>query len=71
MKISTETAVGRLDVGGVNAVGTHPRFARRGAMTAVMNASHKYFKEHGLEYSVLTSSGSLGGYDVIRSAWLR
>jgi len=60
MKISTETAAGRLDVGGVNAVGTHPGFARRGAMTAIMAASHNYFKEHGLEYSVLTTSRSLG-----------
>ena len=59
MKISTETTVGRLDVGGVNAVGTHPTFARRGAMTVVMNAAHKYFKQHGLEHSVLTSSSSL------------
>ena len=60
MRLSTETAAGRLDVGGVNAVGTHPRFARRGAMTAIMNASHKYFKERGLEHSVLTTSRSLG-----------
>ena len=60
MKIPTETTVGRLDVGGVNAVGTNPSFARRGAMTAVMNASHKYFREHGLEHSVLTTSRTLG-----------
>ena len=60
MKIPTETTVGRLDVGGVNAVGTHPGFARRGAMTAVMNASHKYFREHGLEHSVITTSRTLG-----------
>jgi GNAT superfamily N-acetyltransferase len=60
MKISTETTVGRLDVGGVNAVGTHPSFARRGGMTAVMNASHKYFREHRLEHSVLTTSRTLG-----------
>ena len=60
MKISTETTIGRLDVGGVNAVGTHPMFARRGAMTAVINASHKYFNEHGLEHTALTTSRSLG-----------
>jgi len=60
MKISTETAAGRLDVGGVNAVGTHPTFARHGVMTAVMNAAHEYFREHGLEHSVLTTSRSLG-----------
>ena len=60
MKIPTETTAGRLNVGGVNAVGTYPSFARRGAMTAVMNASHKYFREHGLEHSVLTSSRTLG-----------
>lgn len=60
MQISTETTAGRLDVGGVNAVATHPEFARRGAMTSVMNASHKYFQERGLEHSVLTTSSRLG-----------
>jgi GNAT superfamily N-acetyltransferase len=60
MKISTETAAGRLDVGGVNAVGTLPEFARRGAMTAVMNTAHEYFREHDLSHSVLTTSARLG-----------
>lgn len=60
MEISTETTVGRLDVGGVNAVGTRPEFARRGAMTAVMNAAHEYFRERDLEHSVLTTSSRLG-----------
>jgi GNAT superfamily N-acetyltransferase len=59
MKISTEATAGRLDVGGVNAVGTHPEFARRGAMTAVMNATHEYFRERDLEHSVLTTSSRL------------
>lgn len=60
MKIATETTAGRLDVGGVNAVCTRPEFARRGIMTAVMNTTHEYFREHGLEHSVLTSSSRVG-----------
>ena len=59
MKIPTETTDGRLEIGGVNAVGTRPDSSRRGAMTAVMNASHQYFREHGLEHSFLTTSSRL------------
>jgi len=60
MKIATETTAGRLYVGGVNAVGTRPEFARRGLMTTVMNTTHEYFREHGLEHSVLTTSSRVG-----------
>lgn len=60
MRIPTETTRGRLDVGGVNAVATRPDFARRGFMTSIMNATHQYFRERGLDHSVLTTSGRLG-----------
>ena len=60
MRIPTETREGRLVIGGVNAVGTRPDQGRQGMMTAVMNRSHEYFREQGLEYSLLTSSWRLG-----------
>lgn len=60
MRIVTTTTEGRLEVGGVNAVGTRPDFGRRGFMTAIMNTTHEYFREQGLEYSVLTTSKRLG-----------
>jgi len=60
MRIPTQTIQGRLEVGGVNAVGTRPDFARRGLMTAIMKRTHEYFRERGLEYSVLTTSKRLG-----------
>jgi hypothetical protein len=60
MRIPTATTEGRLEVGGVNAVGTRPDFGRRGFMTAIMNTTHEYFREQGLEYSVLTTSKRLG-----------
>ncbi len=60
MRIPTETRDGRLEVAGVNAVGTRPDFARQGIMSAIMNRTHEYFHEQGLEYSLLTSSWRLG-----------
>src|SRR5712692_4343425 len=60
MRIPTETKEGRLEIGGVNSVGTRPDHARHGIMTSLMNRSHEYFQEQGLEYSVLTSSWRLG-----------
>jgi len=60
MRISTQTTKGRLEVGGINAVSTRPDFARRGLMTALTNRTHEYFREHDLEYSVLTTSRRLG-----------
>lgn len=60
MRIPTETVNGGLDVGGVNAVGTRPDFGRQGVMTAIMNATHQYFRDRNLELSVLTSSRRLG-----------
>ena len=60
MQITTETVEGMLEVGGVNAVGTRPDFARRGFMTAIMEASHEYFRERGLPLSALTTSNRLG-----------
>jgi GNAT superfamily N-acetyltransferase len=59
MQINTETVEGRLAVGGVNAVGTRPGFARRGIMTKVLTRAHEYFVDRGLEYSVLTTSDRL------------
>jgi len=60
MRIPTRTIEGRLEVGGINAVGTRPDFARRGLMTAITDRAHEYFREHGLEHSVLTTSKRLG-----------
>ncbi len=60
MRITTETKVGKLEIGGVNAVGTRPDQARKGIMTSIMNRTHEYFREQGLEYSLLTSSWRLG-----------
>jgi len=60
MKITTETIDGRLEIAGVNAVGTRPDFSRRGIMTSVMKASHRYFLERGLRFGALTSSRRLG-----------
>jgi GNAT superfamily N-acetyltransferase len=60
MRIKTETKEGGLEIGGVNAVGTRPDYARQGIMTAIMDRSHDYFRERGLEYSLLTSSWRLG-----------
>jgi GNAT superfamily N-acetyltransferase len=60
MRIPTQTIQGRLEVGGVNTVSTRPDFARRGLMTAIMKRTHEYFRERGLEYSVLTTSKRLG-----------
>lgn len=59
MRISTQTTQGRLEVGGISAVSTRPDFARRGLMRAITNRAHEYFREHGLEYSVLTTSKRL------------
>jgi len=59
MHVATETINGRLDVGGVNAVGTLPEFARRGIMTRLMTRTHQYFIDRDLEYSVLTTSDRL------------
>ncbi len=60
MRIPTETKEGRLEIGGVNSVGTRPDHARQGLMTTIMNRSHEYFREQGQEYSLLTSSWRLG-----------
>jgi GNAT superfamily N-acetyltransferase len=60
MRLPTQTAQGKLEVGGVSAVSTRPDHARRGLMTAIMNRAHEYFRERELEYSVLTSSRRLG-----------
>jgi GNAT superfamily N-acetyltransferase len=64
MRFPTQTMQGRLEVGGVSAVSTRPDFARRGIMTAIMNRTHEYFREHDLEYSVLTSSRRLGAMEM-------
>ncbi len=60
MQIPTESKDGLLEIGGVNAVGMRPDYGRKGIMTAIMNRSHEYFRERGLEYSLLTSSWRLG-----------
>ena len=60
MKIPTQTIQGRLDIIGVNAVGTRPDFSRRGIMTSIMKAAHRYFLERGLTVSALTTSKRLG-----------
>lgn len=60
MRFPTQTTQGRLEVGAVNAVATRPDFARHGLMTDIMNRTHEYFRESGLEYSVLTTSRRLG-----------
>ncbi len=78
MRIPTETTDGKLEIGGVNAVGTRPDHARRGIMTAIMNRTHEYFRERDLEYSLLTSSWRLGAmvmygkmdYAEISSGWV-
>ena len=59
MRIATETTNGRLDLGGVNAVGTRPDFAHQGIMTRLLTETHGYFIDQGLEYSALTTSNRL------------
>lgn len=64
MQIPTRTINGKLMVGGINAVATRPGYQRRGVMTALMARCHKYFSEHHLVYSFLTTSQSLGAHSL-------
>lgn len=56
MQIPVETMKGKVVVGGISAVATRPGFQRMGVMTDLVNRSHEYFAEHGLDYSFLTTS---------------
>jgi len=66
MQIPTRTLHGKLIVGGINAVATRPGFQRRGVMTTLMTRCHKYFDEHQIDYSFLTTSQSLGAHSMYK-----
>jgi GNAT superfamily N-acetyltransferase len=60
MDMATRTLEGTTEyVGGVYGVATLPSHVRRGVSTALMKASHEYFKHKGYRFSLLWTSRSL------------
>lgn len=63
MDIATRTLQGVEEpVGGIWGVVTHPLYARRGIFKALMQRSHRYFKEQGYGFALLYTSKILIAY---------